>query len=436
MTTPISEYVTVNVTVADRLLQTQGFGTPLLFHLATLPATWDTGQRTASYTSLASVTVDWATTTKVYRAAQALFTGTRAPAIFKVGREDAADSGVLATALDAIVAEDPDFYGIISSHRLEADVNAIAAWVSSAATRHIYIPGSELSGVPDSGDSSDIASDFQTAGYVRSGVMYHHNGGVDVTGAAYVIADGVATVTETAHGIRVGDSVVFSSSSGASIDGTNTVATVPTANTFTVTTTAADEAGPDTVDYYARYDFPEVRWVGFMLPTEPGEEDWAFKELTGQVPTPLSLLTLTQQQTVKSKNANIYTSIGGLGATQIGTMGSGRFIDTQIGIDWIEARLGEALMQRRINSPKIPYTQAGINSLIPDMVGVIELGASNGLLSVIATSTSGEIYQIVMPQLINISQADKIARNLPAAEVTVQFAGSIVTFNIDVAALI
>ncbi len=176
--------------------------------------------------------------------------------------------------------------------------------------------------------------------------------------------------------------------------------------------------------------------MGHMLPSTVGAEDWAYKPLTGQEPTPLSLLTLVQQQTVRGKNGNVYTTIGGIGATQLGKMGSGRFIDVQVDIDWLEARLGEAIMQRRISSPKIPYTQAGINSLIPDLVGVIEQAERNGMLGVIATSTSGEIHQIVMPQLADISATDKGNRNLPAATVTVQLAGSIITFNIDVAALL
>lgn len=435
MSTPISEYVTVAVTVTDALLQVQGFGTPAIYDEFTEPASWNTGQRVKSYTSLPSVTVDFLTTTKMHKAAAALFSGNRAPASLKILRGDSGDANITA-ALNAIEAEDNDWFGLIAAYRLEADINEIAAWASSSTYRHIYIACSEDVGIFDSGDSVDIASDLQGFGYQRTGLLYHHNGGVDVTGAAYTIASLVITVTQTSHGLRVGDLITFSNSSGLTINGNNTVLGVTDANNFTCTTTQADEAGPDTVDYFARYAFPEARWVGHMLPTEPGEEDWTFKPLVGQTPTPLSIVTLAEQQAAKAKNANIYTSIGGVGATQIGVMASGRFIDTQIGIDWLEARLGEAIILRRINAGKIPFTQAGINSLIPDIVGVIETGERNGLLGIIASSTSGETYRIVMPQIGDVSTADKTTRTLPPIKVTVQLAGSIVNFSIDVTALI
>lgn len=434
MTTPISEYVSVDITITDALVQAAGFGTPGFFDEFTEPGSWATDQRVKNYTSLASIVVDFANTTKVYKAAAALFAGTRAPELLKVLRADSGDANIT-ESLDAIEAEDNAWYGLVAAYRVEADINEIAAWVTSATYNHIYIACSEDVGIFDSGDSVDIASDLQGFAYTRTGLMYHHNGGVDVVGAAYTIVSNVVTITETAHGLRVGDLLTFSNSSGASIDGNNTVLTVPTTGTFTVAFTVGD-AGPLTVDYFARYAFPELRWIGFMLPTEPGEEDWAFKPLTGQTPTPATLLTLAEQQTIKSKNANLYTAIGGVGATQIGTMASKRFIDTQIGMDWLEARFGEAIMNQRLNAGKIPYTQAGINGLLAPLVSVIEQGERNGLLAVIADSTSGETYRIILPNIANIPNADKVNRNLPAIKVTVQLAGSIITFNIDVTALI
>ncbi len=433
MSTPITEYVSVTITVADRLIQTQGFGVPLLYDEFSLPGSWITGQRTQNYTSLSGVAVDFAVTTKIYRMAAATFTGDRAPATIKVGRGDSGDANLTA-ALDAIEAESIEWYCLVAAYLLEADVNEIAAWVLAATVNHIYGTASELSDIITSA-IDDLFSDLEGFANNRTFGLYHHNGGVDVTGAAYTVVSGIVTVTETAHGLLIGDTVVFSNSSGTSIDGVNVVATVPTSSTFTCTTTAAD-GGPLTVDYFARYDFPECRWVGRQLPTEPGEEDWAFKELKGQEVTPEALLTLTQQQFAKGKNGSVYTSIGGIGATQIGTMATGRFIDTQIGIDWMDARFGEAIMQRRLNSPNIPFTQAGINSLLPDIIGVIRTAEENTLLGIIANSTSGETYRITMPQIRDVSSADKVTRTLPAIEITVQLRGSIINFTLNVAALV
>jgi len=68
------------------------------------------------------------------------------------------------------------------------------------------------------GQSMDSAAGSQTGAYARSG---------------YVI-----TVTKTAHGIVAGDKVVFNATAGGGTSGTYTVASVPDANTFTITDTA------------------------------------------------------------------------------------------------------------------------------------------------------------------------------------------------------
>ena len=69
------------------------------------------------------------------------------------------------------------------------------------------------------GPSIDSAAGSQAGTYARSGTTL--------------------TVTKTAHGISVGDKVVFNATAGAGTSGTYTVATVPNANTFTITDTAS-----------------------------------------------------------------------------------------------------------------------------------------------------------------------------------------------------
>ena len=69
------------------------------------------------------------------------------------------------------------------------------------------------------GQSMDSAAGRQTATYARSGTTI--------------------TVTLSGHGISVGDRVVFDATAGNGTSGTYTVATVPDANTFTITDTAS-----------------------------------------------------------------------------------------------------------------------------------------------------------------------------------------------------
>lgn len=435
MSTPITEYVEVNVSLQDKAIQTADFGILGLFSKFSLPSGWSSGQRVKSYASLDEVAADFTSATKEYIAASKIFSD-RTIDRLKILRADPGDADI-ATSLNAIAAADPNWYMLVATHRSEADLNAIAAWILGAVPKKVCVLCSEDSGVPNSAVTTDIASDLKALANNRAAYLWHHMGGVELTGINVTIAGGVATAVKTAHGLRVGDPIVLSGNAQSQANGAKTVLSVPDANTFTYDATGAtDDAVADVQTAFARFTFPEARWAGYGLSAPVGAEDWAFKTLVGQEPTPTSLLNLAQQRTVRGKNGNIYTEIAGIGCTQLGKMASGRFIDTQIGMDWLETRLAEAIMAHRINAPKIPYTQEGINSLIPDIQGVVDLGVQRGLLGPIATSTSGEVSRIVVPVLEDISPADKAARNLPPMQVTVQLAGSIVTFNLDVTVLI
>lgn len=423
--TDINTVVAVTVNVADTKITQAGFGTLLIFSdiaSSVFP------ERVRSYASLTEVAVDFAATTKVYKAAAAIFAQARVPTLIKVGRHDTGDAS-LATALDAIQAADADWYGLVTDYKASADLQAIAAWIETQSK--IALISSEDVDVLDSTKTTDIASILKAAGYDRTGYMWHDQAGSDATGASYSISAGVATIGEAAHGRRVGDPVTFLNSSGTSIDGDNVVASVPDANTFTVATTAADFAGPGTVDYFAGYTFPECAWMGYMLPSNPGSETWKFKQLTGVVPVPSTVLTDTEEANALAKKANIYSALAGVGSTHEGTMASGRFIDIQRGIDWLQARLGEAIASRLLTTAKIPYTDAGAAIFEADMAKVLDDGVNNNVLGPLLDG-SGNNYVITMPKVANQTTANRTARYFPGATIQAQLAGAVHSLAITV----
>jgi hypothetical protein len=429
--TEINQVVEVTVNVADTRVSREGFGTPLIFSLIE-----DTvfPERVRIYTTIQGVAVDFADTTKVYKAANAIFNQRRQPTFIKVGRREAGDAS-LTSALAAILAEDADFYNVLSTFRASDDIAEIALWVE--ANGKIFGACSEDADVLTAVDT-DIASILEAFSYDRTYYMWHHQGGIDVTDAGYVIASGVATITEASHGLVVGDPVTFSNSSGISIDGNNTVASVPTTGTFTVSTTAEDEAGPDTVDYFANYIFPESAWAGYMLPSDPGSETWKFQAkggLTGQAPAPTSALNPTEEARAKGKNANLYTTLGGVGHTHEGTMASGRFIDIQRGIDWLDARISENIANLLLNAPKIPYTDAGAAAFEASIAEVLDLGVRNGLLGPLLDD-SGDFYRITIPKVASQTTADRQNRYFPGIVAQVQLAGAVHSLAITVNAQI
>lgn len=418
----ISDVVNVTVNVADTKITRAGFGIPLIFDLFTVSGFTE---RVRTYNNLAAVLVDFAATTKVYKCAAAIFAQERSPTKIKVGRQDSGDASIT-TALGVINTEDSDFYCIVTPYKAKSDILLIAAW--SETNSKIFLCSSEDADVITTA-TTDVATAL--AAYNRTGYLWHHQSGVDVTGATYTIASGVVTIGQTAHGLKVGDPVTFSGSAGVLlIDGDNIVDTVPNANTYTFTTTLADQASA-AVNYFARYTFPEAAWAGLMLPSDPGSETWKFKTLAGVVPVPRTSLTPTEEANALGKNANLYTPLAGVGATHEGVMGSGRYIDIQRGIDWVEARIGEAVLTRLLNSPKIPYTDGGATILEGEIEQVLDKAVNQNILGPLLDD-SGDFYRITVPKVKDQSTTDRTNRYFPSITAQAQMAGAIHSLAITV----
>lgn len=77
-----------------------------------------------------------------------------------------------------------------------------------------------------------------------SGKMVPRSATTTVTVA---VSSNVATATATAHPFKVGDTVYITGANLAYVNGEKTVATVPTANTFTFTATGADATATGTI---------------------------------------------------------------------------------------------------------------------------------------------------------------------------------------------
>jgi hypothetical protein len=75
--------------------------------------------------------------------------------------------------------------------------------------------------------------------------------GTPVVGSAISTVAEVATVTETTHGLSVGQEVTMSNSSiSPLLNGVKKIATVPTADTYTYAAAGVADLGPGTIDYH------------------------------------------------------------------------------------------------------------------------------------------------------------------------------------------
>lgn len=106
--------------------------------------------------------------------------------------------------------------------------------------------------------------------------------------------------------------------------------------------------------------FPEMAWMSSRFPQNPGSENWRYKRLAG---VSASKLTGTQVTNTKNKNVNTVRVMGGITLTNNNKMGSGRYIDVQHGLDWLQARIEERLFSLLANNKKIAYTNAGLGQI-------------------------------------------------------------------------
>lgn len=73
-------------------------------------------------------------------------------------------------------------------------------------------------------------------------------------------------------------------------------------------------------------EYPEAAWMGAQLPYTPGSNDWDFKRVSGVT---VSGLSDTARANLRSKNMNMYTTVGGVNVMQDGNMFDGTPIDLQ-----------------------------------------------------------------------------------------------------------
>jgi hypothetical protein len=77
------------------------------------------------------------------------------------------------------------------------------------------------------------------------------------------------------------------------------------------------------------------------------------------------------------QNARVLDSTTYDPATGIG----GEWIDIEIGLDWLEARMTEAVVKILINSEKVPYTAEGISLLKSAVSQILQIAKDRGFLS-------------------------------------------------------
>lgn len=163
--------------------------------------------------------------------------------------------------------------------------------------------------------------------------------------------------------------------------------------------------------------YPCGAWAGLQLPKDPGSTTWKFKTLSGIVADDILGAEFTA---LDANNVNRYISIAGISMMERGLASKSQFfIDIRRFIDFLKARMGEAVFTRLSQLEKIPFTDAGIAIVENEVRGTLQLGIRVGGLA------SDPAPTVFVPKAADVSVSDKSNRILPDVTFTATLAGAI-----------
>lgn len=436
---PISDIVNVSISTTSPGPTKAGFGTPLILSYS---ATW--AERTRTYTSLAGVAADFATTTPEYLAAQAVFSQNPAPTKVVIGRcalkptqqfkisivtvKDSTDykvkiggvtftftSGVgttndlIATGLQAAITGVAGFTsaltGSVGQKAVTVTGNAPGNWTSfGGAAADGGIDRNLLAVIEteaDPGVATDLAAILLENGKWYFPLTPFRSSAIIVAIAAWVEANSRMQVIDTC------DSACATQAEG---------------------TIASDVMHAISAAGYARTavffkgnsrEFGGAAIVGNRAPYDPGSETWKFAKPAGITP---DNLTATEIVNLEAKHGNYYYSpTDGVSMTAQGTVGDGEFIDVIRLRDAIANDMGVRVLALLTNQlqGKVPFDDDGI--------GAVEAQMRASIKSFIATKgiAKSPAYTVTVPLAANVSAADKAARRLTGCSFTAPLAGAI-----------
>jgi hypothetical protein len=114
-----------------------------------------------------------------------------------------------------------------------------------------------------------------------------------------------------------------------------------------------------------------------------------------------------------------------LALTRNGTVTSGEYIDVIRGIDWFTARLRERLLLLLAQSPKVPYTDHGIQLVESQVRAQIQDGIDVGLID-----DDKATYYVTVPKALDVPVQDRLDRVLKDVQFQWRAAGAIHTLDI------
>lgn len=427
----LQDLVTVNITAETRTPTEEGFGTLLIAGYHTRYV-----DRVRSYTSLAGLVADgFATTDPIYKAVAVAFSQNPRPPVVKVGRRASAPSQSI--RLTPTTTTEGFVYRItVAGTALTYAVPAAATTTSIATALAGAI--NALAGVAAASVAANITVTPEVAGALVSLESWSPELLVqDLTADPGIAADltAINAADPDWYGLALdtnGKAEVLAAAAWVEANSKLFVAQCGDSDVLGVPTT--DVFGSLQASAYGRtvpVFHPSIcaQWIAVGLcaqrfTAQPGSDTWMFKTIAGVAV--YRALTPTERGLALGKNATIYETNAGINVTVGGKVSGGEWVDVVRGLDWLRARLRERVFGVQVATPKVPYTQAGIDTICEAVSGVLDVAASPAV-QLLDNGTQS----VLVPKIGSVSSANKNNRTLPNVQWSARLAGAIhlVTVN-------
>jgi len=429
MSAELDQFVDVIITVESATLDRAGFSTPLLAAYHT-----EYVDRVRAYSSISEVEADFAVGTTVYRAMAKIFGQEISPSTVKVGRRALAMSqageliptdtaeGVVVTV--TVVGPTGTEYVVSHTNGAAETVATICTALTNEINVVLAIPDlTATDNTTDVGVAADNAGELFDYKSFGGGLTWN-----DLTADPGIATDlaAIEAADDDWYGLNVdSNSKAEILAAAAWVETRIKVFGCNTADQEVLDGTALNVMEQLNSNAYARtyciwsgsvLSFAGAAWMAGNILDDPGARTWKFKTLVGVV---ADQLTTTQRNTIIGYKGNWYASIAGAGRAQEGWMADGEWIDIQLTVDALRARIQEDVAERFFSQPKIPFTDNGANTLAATVLGALQAFQGTGALDPLTTPT------VTVPKVADVSTADKTARLFPDVDFTARLAGAI-----------
>lgn len=425
--TTLNNIVDVTITRETRTIQRASFSIPCFIAEHTIFA-----ERAKEYTSLADIlSAGFATTSAVYKAATLYFGQTVAPSKIIVGRRLVPSVTITPTVASSAVYSFKA-NGTLITFTSDASATAAeivtglkdaltAALIPTTGSNGIAATGTTTLTLTPSGDASSIAN--YTANLVAVNAASVEDWVSATIPAVRAVKDQwymlsidthvdvtVLAVAAYIEGIKATSPKFYVFSSAASdIKTSATTDIFSLVKALSYTHTAYIYSGMAT-------SYAECGLVGRFAPEQAGSNIWEQKTIIG-----LTVDTLTPDEIsyIHGKNGATYENVGSVDVVIGGKCADGGWIDESIFVDWLKSRIQESVYALLVNTRKIGYTSAGAAAIEGAMRSVMAEGIQVGGLA------DDPAPVVTVPNVLNLSSAQRATRTLPDVTFTARLAGAI-----------